>query len=276
MLSSTETIVIRQPGHPMPEIRSRAPSLDPMSRLAVLAACWCFALYSQDIEDFKIEAGAGAWLAQATGTIQAGPVPIDLENDLGLHGRHPQLAGRLAFQPVRRHRILVEGAPYRFEAENEIAREIIYAGRVYSVRDRIASRAEVNYFFAGYQFDLLSTNHGHLGFQAGGAWFDASATLRSTTLNAEATEAHSIGLPLAGIGFRYGKLIGASGAVKGMALGDLGHYVDARAQFDVHLGRHLTLQAGYAVLDAEVRQRSGANRLMPRFQGPLFSIEVRR
>ena len=244
-------------------------------RRLLLFAISCSAAFAQDVETFRVEIQGSAWLTEATGNVQSGPFPVDFANDLGLKGRHPQFTGRLTLKPGRRHRILLEGAPYRFDAENDINREITFGGRVYRVQDHVTSRAELNYFFGGYQFDVVSTPRGHLGFHVGGAWFQASAQLHSTTLNADAIESHTVGLPLAGVGFRYGRRVGVSGSVKGMTLGDLGHYVDGRGQLDVHLGRHVTLQAGYAVLDAEVRRRSGNIGMSVRFEGPLFSVALR-
>lgn len=246
-----------------------------MTRLVVIATACCFSAWPQNVEDFRVEARLTAWLSEAVGDVQAGPFPVDFMNDLGLKGRHPQFIGRLTLKPARRHRFLLEGAPYRFEAENDIDREIIFGGRAFRVQDHVTSQAEVNYFFGGYQFDMISTSHGHVGVQAGGAWFQASAALRSSTLNAEAVESHTVGFPLAGMGFRYGRRFGISGGVKGMTLGELGHYVDGHGQFDAHIGRHFTLAAGYAVLDAEVRRRGGTRGMSARFEGPVFSLELR-
>src|SRR5699024_1544313 len=140
--------------------------------------------------------------------------------------------GRVSVKKARKHRLLLEGAPYRSEGERTIAREITFAGRTYFVQDRVTSQAELNYIYAGYQYDMVSRERVHAGLLAGVVAFDATGTLRSISLQVSATETESRLFPVAGFDFR-GYPIGGrvpvslQGNIKGMALGDYGHYVQA-------------------------------------------------
>lgn len=253
---------------------------------------WCFALLflsylpelpaqTADLETFRFEVTASAWHTHASGQVQAGAFPIDLRSDLNLADRFTFL-GHLTIKPALRHRILVEGSPFEFTGRNLLARAVEYGGTVYSVQQTLASKAELTYLYGGYQYDLLSRTQGHLGVQAGVAYLDANGTLRGEETGITATKSQRIGIPLVGAEFRTfllpgRRLLNVNADVKGMPLGDYGHYVQAVAQVGVSFGR-LTIQGGYGILDAEVYEntnnpvRSG---ISLRVTGPVISLQVR-
>ena len=251
-----------------------------MRRLCLLLAFWGPVL-AQDLENFRFEITTGGWLLTPAGNIQAGPNPIDLKADLGIPDPSTQFTGRLVVKPSRRNRLFIEGTPYRLNGDNEINREFVYGGRRFTVRDRIVSEARMDYVFGGYQFDFVSRPRGHAGLLGGIGWIDATGTLRSTTPSASAVESASLPLPLAGaefrvfpIGGRYPVSLGAE--VKGMSLGDFGHYVQAAVNVGLGFSRYVTMQAGYGVVDADVHKRDRSVVVAPSFHGPMFSLQLRR
>ncbi|MDQ2839872.1 MAG: hypothetical protein M3Y72_02290 [Acidobacteriota bacterium] len=149
-------------------------------------------------EDFKIELTGAAWLVDSSGTIQASGTPIDLVSDLGAQQQQPTFFGRLVIRPGRKHRIVIEGTPFRITGYNTIDRTILYRGQTFNVNETVRSSADLNYFFAGYQYDVVSGPAGHLGFSAGGAYFGATGTINSVQLNTTASKSETVGLPLAG------------------------------------------------------------------------------
>ncbi|MBI1899176.1 MAG: hypothetical protein HYZ57_20965 [Acidobacteria bacterium] len=249
--------------------------------LLLVVAAFCPVALAQERGDARVEITAAFWRASVEGTLDSGIFPVDLQRDLALEERFT-FFGKLAWRPAGRHRILIEGAPYRFSGRNRLRRDILFQGRVYSVEEEVVSEAEVDYLFAGYQYDLLRRPQGHLGLQVGAAYLDASGKLRSVDAGVEASRAQKIGLPLAGMEFRVfvlprSRLLSATGEVKGMTLGDYGRYVHAVFQGGVAVGR-VTLQAGYGVLDADIHEKGNASAragIAPRFHGPVFSVQLR-
>lgn len=235
-----------------------------------------------DPEAFHVEVTADAWRTGVQGTLQSLGVPIDLRTDLNL-ANTSTFFGRFVLKPARRHRIIVEGAPYSFDGRNLLSRGITYNGRTYDIQDTIVSHADLTYVFGGYQYDFLSRPQGHLGIEGGGAYLNATGTIQSATTGVSATRNQTLGIPLAGINARVfpikGKSwISISGDVKGMALGGYGHYVQAEILGGVG-ARGFTVQAGYMILDADIHESGSspnAAGIAPTIRGPVFGIQFRR
>ncbi len=104
------------------------------------------------------------------------------------------------------------------------------------------------------------SGRGHLGFQGGVAYVDATGTLRSETFGFTETETQSFPFPPAGAEFRAlplgSPLVQIGGGLKGMSLGDCGHYLDASLDAGIGIGRAAFQRPG--VLSA-IPQLSGHN-----------------
>jgi hypothetical protein len=238
----------------------------------------------EDPENFRVEVMGSGWLVNSTGQIQANGTPADFINDLGVAQRQGTFFGHLVVKPARRHRIEMEGSPFGLHGLNTIDRSIVYQGRTFAVNQSVTSNANLDYFFAGYQYDLLSGAKGHLGLSAGGAYLRASGTLETqvtaagSTSNVSATKSQTVGLPLAGFDFRLFPLrrhnfLEIEGGMRGMDFGSYGYYVQAIAQGGVCLGP-VTILAGYRAVDTSIVVTSNAgsaNGLTARLQGPIFS-----
>ena len=229
-------------------------------------------------EDFRAEISASAWRTSVKGSLQAAGLPVDLRSDLALEDR-TTFFGRLVLKPGQRHRIIVEGSPYSFEGTNTVSRTITFGGRTFTVQDTLRSNADLTYVYGGYQFDLVSSERGHFGLQAGGAYLNASGIITSGTTGVSGSHEEKIGLPLAGAEFRVWPLpfINIAGGVKGMALGGYGHFVQGEISGGIGIKR-VNFQAGYRFLDADVHEnndqpdRAG---IAPRFGGPFFGVAFR-
>src|SRR6266852_4331965 len=156
---------------------------------------------TEQLENFRLELTASAWHPRIQGTVTAQGLPVALHGDLNLDDSWV-FFGKLVFKPGRRHRINVEGSPYDFTGLNALSRTITFNGRTYSFQETVASEANLAYFFAGYQFDVISRSRGHAGLEVGGAYLDATGTIKGLTTGASATRNQRIGLPLAGAEFR--------------------------------------------------------------------------
>ena len=230
---------------------------------------------SEDPENFKIEVTAGGWLVNSGGQIQANGAPVDLVNDLGVYQNKGTFYGQFVFKPGRKHRIVVEGTPFRLNGLNTVNRTIVYRGQTFNVSETVRSSATLDYLFAGYQYDVLGGPGGHLGFSVGGAYLSATGTLLGAQTTA--SKSQTIGLPLAGADFRFfpiphHKIFDVEGGIRGMAFGDYGYYAEATGSGGLNLGPFAIL-AGYRAVNTSiyVNNSSGPSGLTARLKGPIFS-----
>jgi hypothetical protein len=199
-------------------------------------------------------------------------------SDLGIQQQQQTFAGKLVFKPARKHRILVEGLPFSDTGLNTIHRTITYHGQTYNINQTVTSAVDLNYVFAGYQYDVISRPAGHLGFSVGGAYLDGLGTLRSVQTNTSSTASRTIGLPLAGVEMRVfplpsHKWFDIDGGVRGMAFGGYGHYFDASINGGLWLFNHVALEAGYRALEADLHtSQTGGSGVDMQLNGPTFSM----
>ena len=237
----------------------------------------------EDPEKFRLEVMGSAWVLNSGGQIQANGTPADIINDLNVFQRQPTFFGQLVFKPGRRHRIVVEGTPFGINGQNNISRQIIYRGRTFNVNQSVTSNASLDYFFGGYQFDVLSSPKGHLGFSVGAAYLNATGTLATAatslvgSTNVSATKNQKAGLPLAGFDFRLFPIPGHSifeieGGIRGMAFGDYGYYGQAIGQAGLNFGA-FTVLAGYRAVNTSIYSQSNntPSGITARLKGPIFS-----
>jgi hypothetical protein len=240
----------------------------------------CHGADLSDPEDFHVEITGDAWILHTSGHIQSGALPIDLRTDLGVDQNVPTFFGRLVVKPARRHRIIVEGTPFDLSGRNTITRSITYGGRTFNVSDTVVSNASLTYVFAGYQYDVISRPSGHLGFQIGGTFLDATGVLRGLQSGITAAKSQTVGLPLVGAEFRVSPVpahpfLELNGEVKGMAVGDYGHYVQAAANLGVRVGP-LTFEGGYRFTDPDLHETgSNPSGVTTQFRGPVAGIVFR-
>jgi hypothetical protein len=240
-------------------------------------------------ENFRLELTGSAWLLDSSGTIQGSGVAafligpgtdIDLVSDLGVKQRQPTFYGRLVIKPGRKHRIVIEGTPIRLEGTNTITRTITYQGQTFIEGQTLQSSADVNYFFGGYQYDIISVPAGHLGFSVGGAYLNATGTIHGIESGLAATKSERLGLPLAGAEGRVfvipgRRLLEIDGGIRGMAYGGYGHYLEGTVNGGLGFGP-LTLQAGYRAESVDLHSTSnGGNGVDVRLHGPIFSLQAR-
>ncbi len=259
------------------------------ARLAGVCSCFC-ALglaasgpfsSSDDPESFHVELTGSAWLLDSSGTIQASGTPVDLVTDLGAEQRQLTFYGRLVVKPGRKHRIILEGTPVRLTGFNVVNRTITYRGQTFNVSDTLRSSADFNYFFAGYQYDLVSGPRGHFGLSVGGAYLNATGTIQSVDTNTVATKSETLGLPLAGAEGRFfllprSKFLMVEGGARGMGVGSYGHYIEATGSGGLALGEFAFL-AGYRWADVDLHDTSSSQSGVDvRFKGPIFSLEWRK
>ena len=231
---------------------------------------------SEDPENFRIEVTAGGWLVDTGGQIQANGTPIDLVSDLNAEQQRGTFYGQLVFKPARKHRIVIEGMPFRINGLKSVTRSIVYRGQTFNVSQTVQSSASLDYAFVGYQYDVLSGRKGHLGFSVGAAYLGATGLLRAVETGVSATKTQQLVLPLAGTDFRIFPIPGhkffeVEGGIRGMAYGDYGYFAEATGSAGIAFGP-ITLLAGYRAVNTEIYVTSnGGSGTTARLHGPIFS-----
>src|SRR4051812_12089111 len=223
-----------------------------------------------------MEVTAGGWLVDSGGQIQANGSPIDLVTDLNAAQQRGTFYGQLVFKPARRHRIVVEGTPFRINGLKSVTRTIVYRGQTFNVSQTVLSSATLDYAFAGYQYDVISGRKGHLGFSVGAAYLGATGLLQAVESGVSAARTQQLVLPLAGTDFRIFPIPGhkffeIEGGIRGMAFGDYGYFVEATGSGGFVLGP-VTFLAGYRAVNTELYvTNNGRSGLTARLHGPIFS-----
>ena len=231
---------------------------------------------SENPENFKFEITGTGWLVNSSGTIQSNGRPVNLVSDLGAQQSQPTFYGQFVFKPARKHRIVLEGTPFRISGYNTVNRTISYHGQTFNYSQTLQSSADINYFFGGYQYDVISGPMGHLGFSVGGAYLNATGTIEAVQTSTIASKSETVGLPLAGGDFRIfpipgHRIIDLEGGLRGMDVGSYGHYVEGTANGGICFGP-VTVLAGYRRVDALFQASNGSSGVDVRLSGPTFSM----
>ncbi|HEY1213876.1 MAG TPA: hypothetical protein VGE93_09630 [Bryobacteraceae bacterium] len=239
-----------------------------------------------DPENFKVELTGSAWMVNSSGQLFIEGSSFDFKNELHVEQNQPTFYGKLVVKPGRKHRIVMEGTPFRLSGFASMQQSGTYRGQQYTVNGSLKSSAELDYAFAGYQYDVWSKPMGHLGFSVGGAYLDASGTVQATSVsllgsaNFTLSKSETIGLPLAGMEFRifpvpHHSLIEVNGEVRGMAFGDYGHFIEGGGNAGINLG-HFAIEAGYRAVNADIHNTSQVRSgIFAHLHGPIYSIVFR-
>lgn len=234
---------------------------------------------NENPENFRIEITGAGWLVNTKGTIQSNGAPVDLVRDLGAEQRQPTFYGNLVFKPGRKHRIVFEGTPFQVNGYNTVNRSIMYHGQTFMVSQTLQSSAEMNYFFGGYQYDVVSGPMGHLGFSVGAAYLNATGTIHALQMSTVASKSETLGLPLAGADVRlfpipHHRLVDLEGGIRGMGVGSYGHYLEGSANGGICFGP-VTVLAGYRQVNALFHDSGNSSGVNVRLRGPIFSMTYR-
>jgi hypothetical protein len=247
--------------------------------VAFLISSALFAQSHEGPEDFRIEFTGSAWLTGPTGNLQASGTPVNFVTDLGAGAQKARFYGKLVFKPTRKQRIVVEGSPISFSGVKTISQSFVFLNKTYNVSQTVDTNANVNYAFGGYQYDPLSGQYGHLGFQAGVAYIGVQGTLVGVQSGITETKSFQAPVPLIGTEFRvfpipHMKLVEIEGMVRGITAGGYGYFIEGGASGGLRY-RMFSLLAGYREMFANVHQKGdNANGVALHLKGPIFSAQA--
>jgi len=123
-------------------------------------------------EDFTFEMRGLYWLPGLTATIRSDKgalegTRIDLVDDLGVDGdkAFPSFEATLKF--FGRHKVIFSYINISYSATTILDSEIMFQGQTYDVLSLVSSSADIQSARLAYEFDLVRTDSGFLGLQAG-------------------------------------------------------------------------------------------------------------
>jgi hypothetical protein len=247
--------------------------------IALFTASALFAQSHEGPEDFRLEFTGSAWLTGPTGTIQANGTPVNFVTDLAAGAQQARFYGRLVFKPARKQRIVVEGSPISFSGIKNINQSFVFLGKTYNISQTVATNANVNYVFGGYQYDPFSGRYGHLGFQTGLAYVGVQGTLDGIQSGITETKKFQAPVPLIGTEFRafpipHLKLVEVEGMLRGITAGGYGYFIEGGASAGLRY-RAFSVLAGYREMFANVHQESAnPSGVALRLKGPIFSAQA--
>src|SRR5213593_2209240 len=225
---------------------------------------------------FHFEVSA-AWLGLTPrGNVQTNSNRVDFRSDLGMDSFQSQVVFRFDMKPSARDHILFQFTPYRFSGEQTLTRSFRFGGVTYTLNERVTSDASLNYLSAGYQRDVLSRPGLDLRLIAAATYIGVKAeATRPAVGHAEVDR--RIAFPLVGIAVGWvpapqRSWFSIRGEVRGMTFGSYGRYFDGLATFGFTVSPHVTLEAGYHLMDGDGHHNTHGAKL--RFHGPLISVRL--
>ena len=188
-------------------------------------------------ERYHVEVSAGLWYPAPASIFVAGDqlgiigTKIDGVSDLGfVKTRFGDL--RIVVRPATRHKIHVDYAPVRYQAESILTRDVTFNGVTYHLGIPVISSLSWKSWNFGYEYDFLHRDRWFAGVIAQARWTWAEATLTSPIV-AEQAQARA---PVPGIGGIVRVYAARRVAVTGQLIGfKLPESVDPQKRFEGHI-----------------------------------------
>ncbi len=222
------------------------------------------ALHAADNEDFDayhVKVSVYWFRSSPSGQIEgsADSGAIDLQKDLGFN-TYSTVLGKVDWKFTRKNHLYISASPFQQDRTTVLNRTITFQGQTFNVGLTTQSHLQSNFYAPGYQYDILRRKRGHLGVAVQMDLFDASARISAaaqTTGNGMHYQAVSASgsllapIPVAGPDWRLyltnSPRLFLEGNVLGMYLFGYGNFVSTADAIGVSLGKHFSLNAGYAL-----------------------------
>jgi hypothetical protein len=219
---------------------------------------------------------AASWLGLTPkGNVLTNSNRVDFVSDLGIDHMQSQAGFSFLMKPWPRGGLFLEFIPYRFSGKQTPSRSFRFGGATYAANEPLTAKSALNYISLGYQHIILGRPRLEVGLQAGVAYISVRARATSTSVGS-ADVNRDIPFPLTGFVARYSPGTQAQfslrGEVRGMTFGSYGRYMDGSGGLGFNLSRHVTLEAGYRVIDGEGHHKTRGAEL--NFRGPTFALRV--
>jgi hypothetical protein len=181
---------------------------------------------------------------------------VDLDNDLGMGDESYPIVE--AFVGLGNHHFSFAYYRAEYDGTNDLTKNIVFNGEVFTVGDRISSKLNYDAFDLKYQYDFLNLENVLAGFSLGAVVrvevFDGEAEVKSQTLGTTTRETFMEPIPLVGLNCHVGLLadiLEARVLATGFTYGDESA-IDAQADVSWTPFPFLDLHGGYRILHIDV------------------------
>ena len=181
---------------------------------------------------------------------------LDLKDDLGFGDESYPIVE--AFVGLGRHHLSLAYYRAEYDGTNDLTRDIVFNGEVFTVGDQISSKLNYDTFDFQYQYDFLNLENVLAGFSLGAVLrvevFDGEAEIKSQILGTTTRETFTTPIPQLGLNCHVGLLadiLEARVLATGITYGD-GSAIDAQADVSWTPFPFLDLHGGYRILYIDV------------------------
>jgi hypothetical protein len=143
-------------------------------------------------ENYHVEFTGGLWFPSPSLTFNVQSVdvpgtPIDGVTDLGFTSTR-FYDFKLVLRPAKKHKILVDFVPIKYEGDHVLERDIAFNGEIYHVGIPVQSTLEWRSIRLEYEYDFLYRDRGFAGVIVGADLAQVSASLQSPLVRGEVHE----------------------------------------------------------------------------------------
>ncbi|MES2220703.1 MAG: hypothetical protein V4587_07025 [Acidobacteriota bacterium] len=215
----------------------------------------------EDFDQYRLRLNGGWFYSTPAGTIQGqgDTVPVDFQKDLGFNS-YSTFGSGLDWKFTRKNHFLLDFSRFNSSNQKVLQRTITFQGQTFEAGLQTQSELDAFFISPGYQYDIIRRKRGHLGVGIHFNIFDTSAKISAqaqvtgdgTHYAARSASGSFIApIPVAGPQYRVyltnSPRLFVQGDVYGMYFFGYGNYVSLQDSIGYSIGKHVSLQAGYAL-----------------------------
>jgi hypothetical protein len=247
--------------------------------LPALFFLWPVLSWAQVGEDYNIEIEGRYWMPKLDATVKVVESnlgsDINLVNDLGFDDRKNFGEGHLQVKFARKHKFNFSFIQLKWEGDKNITRPIEFGGQIFTVDTNVQSKANLDLYKAGYEYDFLLGKTGFLGGTIDVLVAKVDVELKAPALAINEKEDKTVPIPMIGlIGRIYPiKWVNLTGKVSGIPLGSYGYVIDAEASLNINPVKYVGISGGYRYLQTNLKYDN--NFLDFKLNGPFVALDIR-
>jgi len=200
---------------------------------------------------------------------------INLVNDLGFDDRKNFGEGHLQIKFGGKHKFNFSFIPLKWEGNQNLTRTIEFGGQTFTVGANVQSKANLDLYKAGYEYDFLLGKAGFLGGTVDVLVAKVDVELKAPALAINEKEDKTVPIPMIGLIGRIYPIqwIHLTGKVSGIPLGSNGYVIDAEASLNINPVKYIGISGGYRYLQTNLKYDNSF--LDFKLNGPFVALDLR-
>ncbi len=240
---------------------------------------WPVLSWAQVGEDYTIEIEGRYWMPKLASTVRIVEnnvgTDINVIDDLGFDDSKKFGEGRLQVKFARKHKFNFSFLPLSWEGDKNITRDIAFGGQTFPAGANVQSKARLDLYKAGYEYDFLLGKAGFLGGAIDVLVVKVDVELKAPAVAITEKEDKTIAIPMIGLIGRVYPIqwVNLTGKVSGMPLGSYGYVIDAEASLTINPVKYVGISGGYRYLQANLKYDNNLSDF--KLNGPFVALSVR-